>query len=489
MNGSPYSLASERRRRGRVVRMCLISFAALVSPSAAAFVVAQTVPPGDPVRPAYRQQRSDEDWSFLRDKSKRRDWWDPIKVIPLRPNRKWYMTLGGEFRPFFELYDNYNWGAGPEDNNGFYLQRVMFHADVRMAERARAFVELKSGVEVGRAGGARPPDEDRLDVNQAFIDLRIGPRDRSYLTLRIGRHEMDYGDGSLVSYREGPNVRRGYDGPKVTVHLASWQVDAFAVRPVETDPGVFDDGWDNAETFWGIYASAQRPMPGRFGRPEVYYLGLTRGTARYEQGSDRETRHTVGARTKYRKGGQEYWLEGTFQFGSFGAGTVRAWKHVQVYTYAFDRTRFRPRIGLNFAISSGDEDPRDPDLQTYHPLFPRGLYYGYIDSSGSLNAIVLHPSTTFQLSKPLSVRTEVFGFWRQRTTDGLYSQPGFLLRTGQQGDANFVGTLGQAEVAWRVDPHTTATFQAGRYWVGEYFRDTPPARNLTYVSAKVSYKF
>ena len=273
------------------------------------------------------------------------------------------------------------------------------------------------------------------------------------------------------------------------VHFAPWQVDAFVVRPVETDPGVFDDGWDNAQTFWGIYASAQEPILGILGRPEVYYLGLKREGVRYDQGTGRETRHTVGARAKYQKGGHEYWLEGTFQFGSFGVGTIRAWKHVQVYAYAFDRARLRPRLGLNFAISSGDKDPRDPDLQTYHPLFPKGLYYGYIDSNGSLNAIVLHPSSTLQLSRSLSLRNEVFVFWRQRTTDGIYSQPGFFLRTGQQSDAHFVGTLGQVELAWRLDPHTTAIVQAGRYWVGEYFRDTPSARDLTYFSAKVSYKF
>jgi hypothetical protein len=45
------------------------------------------------------------------------------------------------------------------------------------------------------------------------------------------------------------------------------------------------------------------------------------------------------------------------------------------------------------------------------------------------------------------------------------------------------------ELIWRLDSHATATFQAGRYLVGAYFKDTPPARNLTYLSAKVSYKF
>jgi hypothetical protein len=117
--------------------VCLTSLAVLVSLSIAPFVSAQTAPREDPERPAYEQQRRDEDWSFLRDASQRRDWWDPIKFIPLRSDREWYMTLGGEFRPFVEFYDNYNWGAGPEDNNGFYLQRVMFHADLHMAERAR----------------------------------------------------------------------------------------------------------------------------------------------------------------------------------------------------------------------------------------------------------------------------------------------------------------------------------------------------------------
>lgn len=382
---------------------------------------------------------------------------------------KWSVTFGGEFRPFFEFYDNHNWGAGAASEDGFYLQRVMVHADVRMGDRARTFVQLKSGVETGRVGGPRPPDEDRLDVNQAFVDVRFGTPGKRHVTLRFGRQEMDYGDGSLVSYREGPNVRRGYDGPKLIVNLAPWQVDAFVVKPVETDPGVFDDGWETAQTFWGVYVAAQKPIRGLRGRPELYYFGLKRDGVRYDQGIDRETRHAIGARGLYQKGSHEYWLEGTLQFGSFGAGAIRAWKHVQVYSNQFDGVRLRPRLGFNFAISSGDKDPRAPDLQTFHPLFPRGLYYGYSDSSGSLNAIVLHPSTVLRLSRQVSVRSEAFWFWRHRATDGVYSQAGYFLRTGQQTDARFLGTLGQVELAWRLDARTVATWQAGRYWVGEYF--------------------
>jgi hypothetical protein len=476
------------RRDGRRGRGCRTSLALLTVLTLTPAAFAQPAP-ADADRPAYRQQRSDEDWSFLRDESRRRDGWDAIKFVPLRRDETWYLTLGGEFRPFYERYDHYNWGAGPQDENGFYLERVMVHADVHMGARARAFVEVKRGIEVGRVGGPRPPDEDRFDVNQAFFDVPIASRRAARVTLRLGRHEMEYGDGSLVSHREGPNVRRGYDGPRVMVGVGPWQIDAFVVRPVETNPGVFDDAPEPGQRFWGVHASAQQPILGVLGRPELYYLGIAREIARYDQGTAREVRHTVGARSTYRKGSFEYWLEGTFQAGSFGAGAIRAWKHVQVYGYGFEHARLRPRVGLNVAVSSGDRDRSDPDLQTFHPLFPRGLYYGYVDGSGSLNAVVVHPSTTLRLSAPLSLRGEVFAFWRQRTTDGLYSQPGFLLRTGQQSEARFVGTLSQAELTWRVDAHATAIVQIGRYRVGPYLRDTPPARDMTYLSAKVSYKF
>jgi hypothetical protein len=56
-------------------------------------------------------------------------------------------------------------------------------------------------------------------------------------------------------------------------------------------------------------------------------------------------------------------------------------------------------LGLNSCISSGDKNPADLNLQTFYPLFPKGLYYGYIDDSGSLNAIVVHPQVSFQVSK------------------------------------------------------------------------------------------
>ena len=75
-------------------------------------------------RPVYVPlDRSEEDWSFLKDPELRTDPWDPLKYITLRNAPGWYLTLAGEERSFYELYRNYNWGAGPQDGNGYYLNR------------------------------------------------------------------------------------------------------------------------------------------------------------------------------------------------------------------------------------------------------------------------------------------------------------------------------------------------------------------------------
>jgi len=128
----------------------------------------------------------------------------------------------------------------------------MLHADLHLGPSIRFFGQLKSGLENGRTGGPRPPDEDKLDVHQAFLDGVLGFSDDASLTLRGGRQEMAYGSSRLVSFREGPNVRQSFDGLRMILNAGAWRVDGFFTRPVETDPGYFDDGSDRTRAFWEV---------------------------------------------------------------------------------------------------------------------------------------------------------------------------------------------------------------------------------------------
>ena len=113
---------------------------------------AQSSETGAAQRPAYSLDRSEENWRILESPSRRADPWDPLKYVSLGQEDR-YLTLAGDFRSCFESYRNYYWGAGPEDHNGYYLQRFMGSADLHAGNRTRVFVEFRSGEIFGRNGG------------------------------------------------------------------------------------------------------------------------------------------------------------------------------------------------------------------------------------------------------------------------------------------------------------------------------------------------
>ncbi len=370
--------------------------------------------------PDYQLDRSEEDWSGLcRHANGRDDFWDPLKCIGLgRPF--WYASFGAELRGSYEVYRNYNWGSGPQDRNGYYLNRLISHGDFHLGPSVRMFAELQSGLEFGRNGGPRPAiDEDKLDVSQLFLELRSSTQQHKIpIEVRVGRQNLNYGDGSLVSIRD-PNVRRPLDGIKLILRPQDWRIDIFAAKPVVTTPGFFDDAPDHTQTFWGIWATDKKEQS--FVRQlDFYYLGLERKNAQFDQGAARERRNTLGVRAHETASKLAFIQEGDLQLGTFGLGRLLAWKFADGLSYSLPKIRqhptLEPILGLQGAISSGDKDRQNVDLQTFYPLFPSGLYYGdMVFTSGSLNAIVAHPSVGMRLSKSLSLNVDNFFLWRQRS--------------------------------------------------------------------------
>ncbi len=469
------------RRPGR--RGAVLAFFGAVSLGLAARGRAQQPAPPDP--PPYKQLRYEEDYTYLQDPTRRGDFFDPIKYVPFGGTEGRYLSVGGEARPFFEWFRNEEWGAIPGDD-GYMLQRYMAHLDLQWNERARVFVQLKSGIEAGRRSGPRPADEDKLDLGQAFLDARVASSGERSLVLRAGRQEMNFGHARLVSYRERPNVRRSFDGLRATLRTRAWTVDAFATKPAQTKPGFFDDAPDPERTFWGAYATRALAESVSL---DLYYLGLTNGSAGYDQGNAEETRHTNGARFWGESAGWDYDVELIYQWGGFGEGVIRAWAVASVFGYTFRNLGSTPRFALSLDVHSGDRDPKDADLETYNPLFPKGAYYGLIMPFGPSNHWEIHPILEMQLSKRLSTRGDWMFFWRRSLRDGVYDVVGNLLRTGQLSDAAFVGHSPGIEIVCSLDRHLTLTGNYSRFFPGRFLEETPPGEDITYVGLWLTFKF
>jgi hypothetical protein len=445
-----------------------------------------SAPPSSP--PPFKQLRYDENYAYLSDSALRTDFLDAIKFIPLSKSGESYLTLGGEIRERYEYYHNSQWGLGPQDDNGYLLQRYMIHADAHLGEWFRVFGQLKSGLEDGRSGGPRPPDEDKFDLHQAFFDVRIPFAEAASFTFRAGRQELAYGSSRLVSFREGPNVRQSFDGAKGILKFADWQVDAFAVKPVNTKPGVFDDDPDPDRNFWGFYAVRPLPvLPG--GNIDLYYLGLDRDDAEFDQGTGHERRHSFGTRIWGGKAGWDYNLEFVYQFGGFGDADIRAWTAGSDVGFTFASTPLKPRLGLKADITSGDQNPNSPDLQTFNPLFPRGSYFGEPALIGPANHIDVHPSIDLAFARNLSLNVNWDCFWRESVRDGIYGPAVNLIQTGQTGSARYVGNQIEALSEWRLNRRLTLTADYAHFFAGDFLQQTTPGKDVDYFSAWVTFRF
>lgn len=469
--------------RFRSVTVCLCGIVMTAVPLVQA--VAETGTPLQP--PPYRLNRADEDYRYLADPARRGDLWDPLKYVPFNESGSWHLSLGGEARERFEYFNHPTWGQDPQDH-GYLLQRYFLHGDLQMGEHVRLFSQLQSSMEDGRTGGPRPTDEDELDLHQVFLDLKFDFPADSVFTLRSGRQELAYGSQRLISVREGPNVRQSFDGFRAIFRSGEVQVDGFAAKPAQTNRHVFDDGPDNTKALWGTYAVLPFPLLSK-GNIDLYYIGLFRRKAGFDQGAARETRHSVGTRLWRTEPPLDYNFEALYQWGSFGNGAIRAWTVASDTGYTFVSLPLRPRVGLRADIATGDEDPANPDLQTFNPLFPKGAYFSEAGLIGPVNFMDLNPCLDLHLTEHLTLIFDWDFFWRESTHDGLYNNAVALVRSGKTSDASYIGSMSQAQLFWDIDRHLSFVAIYGHFFAGRFLKESGPGEDVDYVTTWVTYKF
>jgi hypothetical protein len=446
---------------------------------------AETGPSCSP--PPYALNRADDDFQYLRDPACRTGFWDPVKYVPLDESGRWVLSLGGEARERYEYFDNPNWGAGPP-GSGYLLHRYFLHADFGMGEHLRLFTQLQSSLESGREGGPRPTDKDELDLHQAFLDLKFNVGGDGSFVFRSGRQELFYGSQRIIAVREGPNVRQSFDGFRAMVHRGDIQVDGFATKPVETNRYVFDDRTDPNRGLWGLYSVLPLPVIAG-GKIDVYYLGYHNAQASFDQGTASETRHSVGTRLWRAARPIDYNFEFIYQWGKFGSGDIRAWTAASDTGYTFSSLPFHPRFGLRANITSGDKDPKNPNLQSFNPLFPKGAYFSENNLIGPVNHIDLNPCVELHFTDHLTLSVDWEFFWRQSIHDGVYNFGVVLVRPSDNSTARYVGSQPQAQLQWDIDRHITFIAIYAHFFAGEFLRETGASKDVNYFTTWVTYKF
>jgi hypothetical protein len=466
---------------GIVTKKCLSCIGSIIVLGLSSYCqVPDSIPTG------YLPDAAEEYWPFQTDSQKLTSFTERIKHLPVNKN-KGFNTIGINIRETYELFDNYFWGMGTQDNDGYLLHRLLVHDDLRWNKYVRLFAEVQSSMISGRNGGPRPvQDRNDLSINQAFGQVTLPMNKRSILHVRIGKQYLNYGAGTLLDARDA-NVRRSFWGYKLILESRSLRLDAFFMELAATKTGILDDIIDRSQKVAGIWAAKKISIRG-LTKIDLYYIFIKRTPTKFNQGVGDEQRHTIGSGIYYNSGNWSGYSEADFQWGRFNEGAIIAWKVAPSIAYQCKSLLFKPVFTLQGAVSSGDRDASGQELQTFNPLYPKAIFYGFIDNAGSANLIVVHPKLELQFTGQLRLAVGYFKFWRRRAGDGLYAVNGAYLLAGSAGSRN-VGAMIDLAATWSVSKHCALQAFGSFYQRDQFLRQQPVTKgDIRYLGIKTSVR-
>jgi hypothetical protein len=449
---------------------------------------AQYYPAGGVGDRSYALERWDEDYSDLKDPAARKDFFDPVKYVPLNDSGDAYLSFGGQARYRYDYFNNYSFGPGTNDEDGFHLQRYLLHADAHLLPNLRAFVQVNAGFVDGRAGGPRYGDVDDFDLQQAFVDIKSTDDANPFMFLRLGRQELAYGAERYVSPDDWRNVRRTFEGGKFALSVPHDTLEVFWVRPVRIDQQEPNDG-DDQTTFAGAYNVTELPdvIRGASTRLETYlfFLSQTPQSTPPNVPADADT-YTLGARFVTRPGYWDFDVEANYQVGDFGSDDLGAWSVATEIGYTFQPVTLTPRLSAGLDAASGSADGTGRFNQLFPPTY---TYLGHLYLFGRPNVIDAHVGVDLHLTDRITLFTAQHTYWRQNTNDGLFNLSGAQIRADNGTGASYIGTEFDIVLTWQIQRHVSAYLGYAHFWAGDFLADTGASKDADFLYASMTFTF
>jgi Alginate export len=432
--------------------------------------------------------RYNDNFSNLKNDTIHKKGFDKLKYISLFKNAN--ISFGGEIREQYQYYENQNFGDVPSTFTGAdakqIWQRVMAHTNIEFGNKVRIFAQLGSTFRFGNPDPLTPEiDENQLSLHQVFIDFDFHKK----WTARLGRQEISYGNNRLITFREGPNTRLTFDAAILKYHSKKRKWDIFALTPVISRKGIFDDqSFEDAVV--GIYAT-EYVIPHKL-LLDSYTIFFNSDRRKYNYATGHESRETTGLRLYSENPIFNYEIEASYQNGKFNDQKISAFGINTDVSYKLV-TKNNLIFGVSANYVSGDKNQDDNKLNTYNTIFSKPPF-GLVAPIGLSNIVSITPYFKINPTPKSYVYASSNLLWRQSNQDGIYS-PG----TGAETRPNpamhspstkqDIGTLLVLESNYSPNKHLTLGFDASYFFAGNYVKETGKGKDIVYLSSKIGYKF
>jgi len=421
------------------------------------------------------------------------------------------LTVDIQEKMRFEIRDNnFDFNSainGPQDAS-WLLNRFRLGLGYAVTPWLKLYVQ---GQDVREIGGSRPNEigvfaaegDDTFDILKAYIqagDLKKG------FSATVGRQFLSYGDQRLVGPLEWLNQARTFDAIKLRYATSTWSLDMFTSSPVNFKDHMWNqsdfldyddvrhsifsgvyfsmptlDPWHSTTDFYVFHKIEDKASPAGAAGPPFGFVGETNFW----------TLGTLMKGDPKKLGGFDYEMEMAFQFGKVAGLDHTAFAGHWGTGYNWLSNPWKPRLGIQYNFSTGDDNVADGDSQTFQNLYPTNhMFYGYMDTSAWINMHNPEINLSFMPKPKLKIMLDYHLYWAATNNDRWYRVNGIATNRGlNPGARNFRGQEFDLTAVYKYNPHVA--FQAGYslFAAGSYLADTGASDNAHFGYLQVQFDF
>jgi hypothetical protein len=393
-----------------------------------------------------------------------------------------FICFTGGYRSRFEGFTGGNFG---NSSDSYMITRFRLGVDIKPAAWLNLYAELQDARVAWAPSFGGPPYQSTWDLRRAHLDFR--DVERSSVALRIGRQDLNFGDGRVLGTAYWRNTSRGWDAAVLALNYRWFHASVFAASPVV--PGV--NGLSHhvqGNNFHGIYTTLRNVIPASDLEPYVFWR--LSPNIRPESGAPaRLDEKAAGLRWAGVRSSFDYDTEIVGETGHIGTSPIRAWALAARAGYAFPTHALRPRVFAEYNFASGDPDPADGRRNTFDQLYPNVHgHHGMADQVGWQNLHEIRGGLRLSLRRNWMVAGAYNDWWLANARDAFYNSTGGVVARDPKGlSGTHIGREFDIETTFRLNRDLEFGTGIGHVIPGEFLKNTNHRRGYTYPYVMVTY--
>lgn len=419
------------------------------------------------------------EYAHLLQETARTNGWSAIESVD-------WLDAGVSSRLRYEIRDNDYRTPNLVSDDALFSQTLVYLGVHDVIDPLRFAGEFEDARRMMSEQPKIPNEANYTEVLQAHADLHFdNVVNDQPLTAMAGRMTFDAVDRRLIARNRFRNAITAFDGFRVRLgqERKPWEVDAFALRPVNRDVENFDESFNNA-WLYGVTGYWRAASPGI--EIEPYWLYLDQ----YARQGIPLQRHLntfgVHAFGRWDAGKWDYDVSLAGQVGETRNLPTRAWAAHAEVGYSW-KLPWKPRLGAWMNYASGDRDPTDGVQQRFDPMFGANFaFYGYSGYFSWQN--LMDPAVRFSVQPTERLRAELIyrSYWLASDKDawvrGLRIDP-----TGNSG--SFIGQELDLRVSYPIWRFFEVEVVYAHFFPGEFVANTgpDPQSDFTYLQGTIRF--